>query len=152
MKTLIYSLVPTVVAYNTGSVPKFVREAEIKHGRVAMVSSVTIPLLDTLSPDGLGVNFVNNMPVENQLLLLGIFGCSEFSQMLKTYNFPSDTNSWFTFKDTHEPGNYNFDPLNISNPNNIDKIKSNEMFVGRLAMLGVFSEMLSEFCFQNSVV
>jgi hypothetical protein len=152
MKTLIYSLVPTVAAYNTVSVPKFVREAEIKHGRVAMVSSVAIPVLDTLSPDGLGVNFVNNMPVENQLLLLGIFGCSEFSQMLKTYNFPSDTNSWFTFKDTHEPGNYNFDPLNISNPNNIDKIKSNEMFVGRLAMLGVFSEMLSEFCFQNSVV
>jgi len=151
MKTLIYSLIPTVAAYNT--VPsKFVREAEIKHGRVAMASSLLIPVLDHFSPDGLGVNFVNNMPVENQLLLLGIFGCSEFSQMLKTYNFPSDTNSWFTFKDTHEPGNYNFDPLNISNPNNIDKIKSNEMFVGRLAMLGVFSEMLSEFCFQNSVV
>jgi hypothetical protein len=152
MKTLIYSLVPTVAAYNTVSVPKFVREAEIKHGRVAMVSSVAIPVLDTLSPDGLGVNFVNNMPVENQLLLLGIFGCSEFSQMLKAYNFPSDTSAWFSFKDEHDPGNYNFDPLNISNPNNIDKIKSNEMFVGRLAMLGVFSEMLSEFCFQNSVV
>ena len=152
MKTLIYSLVPTVAAYNTVSVPKFVREAEIKHGRVAMVSSVAIPVLDTLSPDGLGVNFVNNMPVENQLLLLGIFGCSEFSQMLKAYNFPSDSSAWFSFKDEHDPGNYNFGPLNISNPNNIDKIKSNEMFVGRLAMLGVFSEMLSEFCFQNSVV
>jgi hypothetical protein len=72
--------------------------------------------------------------------------------MLKAYNFPSDTSAWFSFKDEHDPGNYNFDPLNISNPNNIDKIKSNEMFVGRLAMLGVFSEMLSEFCFQNSVV
>ena len=152
MKSLIYSLVPTVAAYNTGSVPKFVREAEIKHGRVAMVSSVTIPLLDTISPDGLGVNFVNNMPVENQLLLLGIFGCSEFSQMLKAYNFPSDTNKWFTFKDDHVPGDYNFDLLNVSNPDNLDKIKSNEMFVGRLAMLGVFSEMLSEFCFQTSVV
>ena len=136
MKTLIYSLVPTVAAYST--VSKFVREAEIKHGRVAMVSSVTIPFLDTLSSDGLGINFVHNMPIEKQLLLLGIFGCSEFSQMLKAYNFPNDTNAWFTFKDTHEPGDYNFNPMNLTSKT------ENELFIGRLAMIGVFCEMTGE--------
>jgi len=136
MKTLIYSLVPTVAAYNT--VSKFVREAEIKHGRVAMVSSVAIPFLDTFSPDGLGVNFVNNMPIENQLLLLGIFGCSEFSQMLKAYNFPNNTNTWFTFKDTHEPGDYSFNPMNLTSK------PKNELFIGRVAMVSVLCEMTNE--------
>jgi len=140
---LIYSLVPTVAAYNT--VSKFVREAEIKHGRVAMVSSVSIPLLDTVSPDILGVNFVNSMPLENQLLLLDIFGCSEFSQMLKVYNFPSNTNMWFTFKDTHEPGNYNFNPMNLT------ATSENEMFIGRLAMASVLCEMTNELLVGNPV-
>lgn len=136
MKTLIYSLVPTVAAYNT--VSKFVREAEIKHGRVAMTSSLLIPLLDHFSPDGLGVNFVNNMPIENQLLLLGIFGCSEFSQMKFAYNFPKNTSEWFTFKDTHEPGDYDFNPmLFIPKP-------ANELFIGRVAMVAVLYEMATE--------
>jgi len=144
MKTLIYSLIPTVAAYNI--LPsKFVREAEIKHGRVAMVSSVAIPLLVTVSSDGLGINFVNNMPIENQLLLLGIFGCSEFSQMLKAYNFPSDTNKWFTFKNTHEPGDYNFNPMNLTAK------PQDEMFIGRLAMVAVACEMTNELLIGNPV-
>jgi len=148
MKMLIYSLVPTVAAYSTFTIStsKFVREAEIKHGRVAMFSSTLIPLLDTISPDGLGINFVNSMPIENQLLLLGIFGCSEFSQMLKAYNFPSNTNEWFTFKDTHEPGVYNFNPMNLT------ATPENEMFIGRLAMVGVVCEMTNELLIGNRVL
>ena len=42
-------------AYNVIS-PKFIQEAEIKHGRVAMLSSLFIPLLDNVKPDTLGVN------------------------------------------------------------------------------------------------
>ena len=76
MKTLIYSLVPTVAAFNTAS--KFTREAEIKHGRVAMVSSLAIPLLDTLNPEVLGVNYVNSLDPTLQLGLLAVVGCSEF--------------------------------------------------------------------------
>ncbi len=137
MKTLIYSLIPTVAAYNT--VPsKFVREAEIKHGRVAMASSLLIPVLDHFSPDGLGVNFVNNLPIENQLLLLGIFGCSEFAQMNFAYNFPKNTSEWFTFKDTHEPGDYNFNPLNLKSK------PEHELFIGRVAMVAVLCEMTNE--------
>ena len=85
------------------------------------------------------------MPVENQLLLLGIFGCSEFSQMLKAYNFPSDTNKWFTFKDTHEPGDYNFNPMNLTAK------PENEMFIGRLAMISVMCEITNELLVGNPV-
>lgn len=139
-------------AFNVDVSSKFVKEAEIKHGRVAMLSSVTIPLLDTVSPDHLGVDYVNSLDVPDQLLLLGIFGCSEVSQMMKAYDFPSDTTKWFRFKESHEPGDYGFDPLYASTVDTLGQNKSNELFIGRLAMIGAFSEMLTEFCFKTPII
>ena len=121
--------------------PKFVQEAEIKHGRVAMLSSVAIPVLDHVNPDILGVNFVNSLDSPIQLGLLGIVGVSEAAQIFKAYNFPNEVSDWFTMKDSHEPGNYSFDPLGISKGKDLT---SNEMFIGRLAMIGVAIEMAQE--------
>lgn len=123
---------------------KFIREAEIKHGRVAMLSSLTIPLLDNVKPDTLGVNFVSSLDPTIQWSLLGIVGGSEFAQVFKAYSFPSDTNNWFKFKTEHEPGNYSFDPLNILTEKNEDTLKANEKFIGRLAMIATVCEMANE--------
>lgn len=128
---------------------KFVREAEVKHGRVAMLSSVAIPLLDNVKPETLGVNFVHSLDPSVQWTLLGIVGCSEFAQMLKAYNFPDDTKNWFTFKEEHTPGDYNFDPLNLTNRIVVDPVV--EVNVGRAAMLGVACEMLNELGTGNTV-
>ena len=133
------TLVTIGLTYTTP--PKFVSEAEIKHGRVAMASSLAIPILDNVNPDLLGINFVSSMPLPVQYTLFGIFGCSEISQLLNSYEYPTDTSKWFKLKDEHVPGDYNFDPLNISNNKNEDTIKSNEMFVGRVAMLAAACEI-----------
>lgn len=132
-------IVTSSIGYSTP--PKFVREAEIKHGRVAMLSSAAIPVLDHVSPDILGVNFVNSLDSPVQLGLLGIVGVSETAQIFKAYNFPNEISDWFTMKDSHEPGNYSFDPLQISKGKDIT---SHEMFIGRLAMIGVAIEMAQE--------
>jgi hypothetical protein len=109
---------------------KFVKEAEIKHGRTAMVALPTITFLEIANPDTLGINQLANTPIEYQLLILGIFGCSEVSQLMNSYEYPSNLNNWFKMKDSHTPGDYSFNPLNISSSTD------NELFIGRLAMVG----------------
>lgn len=108
--------------------------------------------LEIFNHNTLGINQLASTPLENQLLLLGIFGCSEVSQMLKGYQFPSSMDAWFNMKDSHIPGDYNFDPLNISNTNNIDRLKKNEKFVGRLAMLSSFGFICNELVTGNPTI
>ena len=114
---------------------KFIKEAEIKHGRTAMLAVPTLMSLEVIKPDTLGINELSSTPLEYQLLLLGIFGTSEVSQLLKAYEFPTNVDAWFNMKDDHIPGEYSFDPLNISNDNNSVLLKKNELFAGRTAML-----------------
>jgi len=131
---------------------KFVKEAEIKHGRVAMVSSIVIPLLDNVKPDTLGVNFVNSLePSTQQLLLFGV-GFSEFCQLLNAYEFPSKTDKWFNMKEDHTPGEYRFDPLEISKYNNSKSLKKNELVIGRVAMIAVTCQMVNELLLHEPVL
>ena len=55
---------------------KFIQEAEIKHGRVAMTSLVTIPTIELLNGNHQGIYELSKQPLSLQLLLFGIFGCS----------------------------------------------------------------------------
>lgn len=132
----------SVSAFNMHS--KFIQEAEIKHGRTAMLAMPTLMGLEVLDPNTLGINQLASTPIENQLLLLGIFGCSEVSQLLKAYEFPSSVDAWFNMKSDHIPGDYNFDPLNISSSDNIEMLKTNEKFAGRMAMMGSFGFICNE--------
>ncbi len=146
----LFILFNIISGYNLGST-KFVKEAEIKHGRVAMVSSLLIPILDNVNPDVLGVNYVNSLDLGTQQVLLFGFGFSEFCQMLSAYEFPSNTSSWFKMKEDHTPGDYGFDPLELTNYSNSNSVKTNELFVGRVAMLAVVCEMLNELGAGNPV-
>lgn len=123
---------------------KFVKESEIKHGRTAMLALPTLVTLDLLKPDTLAINELSSTQLEYQLLLLSIFGCSEVSQMLKSYNFPTSTSDWFSMKDSHIPGDYYFDPLNISTSENKESLKNTEMLSGRIAMLTTAGYMCNE--------
>jgi len=131
--------------------PKFVQEAEVKHGRVAMVSSVVIPFLDQMDPQILGVDYLSSLDINTQLSLLGIMGISEASQLLEVYNFPNTVDDWFTMLSDHVPGDYGIDPLNITNPENIYFLKNTEKVVGRVAMIGTAGEMVKELVFHQTI-
>ena len=54
-------------------------------------------------------------------------------------------------KNEHIPGDYKFDPLNISNQKNINRLKNNEQIIGRIAMIGVACEMGKELLYQQPI-
>ena len=132
----LFILFNIISGYKAGST-KFVKEAEIKHGRVAMISSIIIPLLDNVEPGVLGVNYVNSLDIGTQQLLLFGVGFSEFCQMLSAYEFPMDTSSWFKMKEDHVPGDYGFDPLRVKpiTESALLNMKNKEINNGRLGKI-----------------
>lgn len=143
----------TPIVTDSQKVSKFVQEAELKHGRVAMISSLTIPTIELLNGNHQGIYELSSQPITFQLSLLGVFACSELSQLIKAYEFPMDTSKWFNMKNDHVPGEYSFDPLGFSNSSSkLSEYKNAELYNGRLAMLAAFGILVQELCTDKTVI
>lgn len=143
----------TPVVKNTQKVSKFVQEAELKHGRVAMVSTLTIPTLELLNGNHQGIYELSSQPITFQLSLLGVFACSEVAQLLKAYEFPEKSEKWFNMKEEHVPGEYSFDPLGLSNTTeSLSNYKQAELFNGRMAMVAALGILVQELCTDKTVL
>jgi len=118
--------------------PAFMREAELKHGRLAMVASLLLPLSEQFS-DSLGVQFFQENLDFVKLGLTFMF-LGEFASMLKGWEDP--TVKSFALKEDYQPGDFGL-RLGV-NEETLGTQLDKELNNGRLAMIGILGMMVQE--------
>jgi len=123
--------------------PVFLREAELKHGRIAMVSAILLPLTELLSGN-LGINYFQDHPEFVELGLSFMF-ISEFSSMIRGWENP--LTKPFALKEDYQPGDFGltFGVTDEKMGEQMDKELNN----GRLAMIGILGMMAQELATQQ---
>ena len=112
---------------NTDDRILFFREAELKHGRIAMVSSLFIPFFDKMNPDVLGIYGFNHLPNKVQLLIVAHMFMAEFASMFKGWEKP-----WkkpFSLKSDYQPGDLGFQ-LSSKSEEEMDVLMDKELTAG----------------------
>ena len=117
----------------------FLREAELKHGRLAMLACIIIPLTEQFT-NNLGINQLQLLPIEQQVALLGIMFSGEFTSML--YGWENPMVKPFALKKDYQPGDFKF---GIFKPTEyyLEKMDQ-ELNHGRLAMIAVLGIIAQE--------
>ena len=111
---------------------KWMREAELQHGRLAMLAAIALPTSEMMNPDTLAINYLSSMESSMQSPFWAGMFVYEFLRMGIGWNNPFERDAKsFTLKDAYQPGN-----LLAFQPDNITKaMYDRELSNGRLAML-----------------
>jgi len=120
--------------------PAFLREAELKHGRLAMLAAVVIPTTEVLY-GGLGINQFQSLPDSFQDYLVMLMYVAEFASMFRGWENPLVKP--FVLKSDYQPGDLGFGLWNRNDE--VDgELMDKELNNGRLAMIGVLGMMIQE--------
>ena len=124
----------------------FFREAELKHGRIAMVSSLFIPFFDKMDPEVLGIYGFNHLPNKVHLLIVAHMFMAECASMFKGWEKP-----WkkpFSLKSDYQPGDLGFQ-LSSKSEEEMDVLMDKELNNGRLAMIGTLGMIAQQLVSQQ---
>lgn len=129
------------------------REAEVQHGRVAMLAAVGY-LAGEAFPSPFGITGPANdqlqqVPLPAFILLTVGIAAAELKRATIGWVEPSykpGSRTLWTLRDTYYPGDLGFDPLGFkpTDPKAFADMQTRELQNGRLAMLGVFGMCAQE--------
>ena len=119
----------------------FFREAELKHGRLAMVSALTIPVVDQITGKP-AIHEFSKLPDNFQLGVVGVMFISEFASMLQGWKNPLAAP--FELKGEYQPGDLGFSlETDFAGEDKIAFLNK-ELNNGRLAMIGALGMIVQE--------
>ena len=114
------------------------REAELQHGRVAMVASLILPFLDVFTKQP-AINSLRLADTNTQLFAVWLFAMYEGNRILSVYDNPFKEETQFNLKPDAVPGQY------FTTKEYPEEKQNKELNNGRLAMIGVAGFIAQEF-------
>jgi len=130
---------------------KLLREAELKHGRLAMLAAVGIPISELMTKS-VSIHDFDKLSPAIQLGFVGLMLASETTTMLRGWENPfTDPNNKYKLRDDYQPGDFNF-ALNYDlESEETNKLLNIELNNGRLAMIGAFGMIVQELVTDKSL-
>merc|ERR1712188_223586 len=129
------------------------REAELTHGRVAMLASLGFLIGESgFTPlfggriDGIGINQFWQVPVGFWPVILLFIAVPETFRALRGWMEPTVAENYFKLRPGYIPGDIAFDPLGLKpeDPEEFKIMQTKELQHGRLAMLAAMGMIVQE--------
>ncbi|CAM9670691.1 unnamed protein product [Pylaiella littoralis] len=132
------------------------REAEIKHGRVAMLAALGVLVAEEYHPLFMGPDYIGPAVDHFQEIsaqypefwVFSLLGMAfiEYNTITTAFDTPSAVTGEGGLKEDYSPGDLGFDPLGIKPQDEeaLEVMQTKELNNGRLAMIGIAGMLVQE--------